>query len=239
MSVLYVVRHGQASFFSDNYDQLSPLGIEQARRLGEYWLAEGIGISEVYCGSLVRQQQTAHAVGEVFRLAGQNWPEPSVVAGLNEYLADDVMEALRAELVEKHDSVRRLSQAYDNASNDRERYRTFHLLLEKLIGFYIEGDYEAVGFETWRQFHDRVTSSLDGIRSCAGRGRQVAVFTSGGPVGVSVQSTLAAPEQQAGELNWRVYNASVTRFTFRSDRISLDQFNSIAHLPTDDWRTYR
>ena len=67
----------------------------------------------------------------------------------------------------------------------------------------------------------------------------MAVFTSGGPVGVSVQTTLEAPEQQAGELNWRVNNASVTLFTFRPDRISLDQFNSIAHLTTEDLRTYR
>ena len=30
MSQLILVRHGQAAFLSDNYDQLSPLGEEQA-----------------------------------------------------------------------------------------------------------------------------------------------------------------------------------------------------------------
>ncbi len=105
--------------------------------------------------------------------------------------------------------------------------------------FYIAGDYESDGFETWRQFHDRVMGALAHIRSQERRGRRVAVFTSGGPVGVSVQTTLEAPEQQAGELNWRVHNASETLFTFTADRISLDQFNSIAHLTTDQLRTYR
>ena len=36
MGTLYLVRHGQASFGADDYDQLSPLGHQQAVRLGEY-----------------------------------------------------------------------------------------------------------------------------------------------------------------------------------------------------------
>ena len=35
MGTLYLVRHGQASFGSANYDQLSALGQRQCRRLGE------------------------------------------------------------------------------------------------------------------------------------------------------------------------------------------------------------
>ena len=61
-------------------------------------------------------------------------------------------------------------------------------------------------------------------------GKTVAVFTSGGPIGVSVQSALEAPDLKAAELNWRVYNCSVTQFTFSGERISLDAFNGTAHL---------
>ena len=239
MSVLYIVRHGQASFFTDDYDQLSPKGVEQSRLLGKYWVENQVEIDEVYSGSLARQLQTAEAVGESFRQAGKSWPEVQVLRGLNEYGADNVLGHLRAELVEKHEHVRRLSEEFERATEERERYRTFHLLLETLMRFYIAGDYESDGFETWRQFHDRVIGALAHIRSQDRRGRRVAVFTSGGPIGVSVQTTLEAPEQQAGELNWRVHNASVTLFTFRADRISLDQFNSIAHLTTEELRTYR
>ena len=103
---------------------------------------------------------------------------------------------------------------------------------------YIAGEYESNGFETWREFHDRVNYAYQIIRDREGKGRKIAVFTSGGPIGVSVQSCLRAPEQQAGNLNWRVYNASVTQFTFRADRISLDHFNDISHLPTE-MKSYR
>ncbi len=37
MGTLYLVRHGQASFGADDYDQLSARGMEQAERLGQYW----------------------------------------------------------------------------------------------------------------------------------------------------------------------------------------------------------
>ena len=238
MSVLYIVRHGQATFFDEDYDRLSETGIEQARVLGNYWREQGIQIKEVYSGSLKRQLQTAAACGSTYGSNGNSWPEIKVLAGLNEYKSDEVMDKLKDELVARHEHVRKFSDDFAGATEERERYRTFHRLLEAIMYYYIAGDYESTGFETWREFHDRVTRAYQTIRNQEGRGRAVAVFTSGGPVGVSVQTCLNAPEQQAGYLNWRVYNASITQFTFRADRISLDQFNSIPHLPKG-LQTYR
>jgi broad specificity phosphatase PhoE len=40
MGTLYLVRHGQASFGADDYDQLSELG-GAGVRLGEHWRAQG------------------------------------------------------------------------------------------------------------------------------------------------------------------------------------------------------
>ena len=239
MSVLYVVRHGQASFLAEDYDRLSPVGVEQSRLLGRHWIDNQIEIDEVYSGTLRRQRETADAVGEVFRAAGRSWPQVEVLEGLDEYASDEVMDILRREFIEKDDHIRQLDKEYQQASDERQHYRTFHRLLEALMRYFIAGEHESDGFEPWRQFHDRVTAALAQIRSRQGKGRRVAVFTSGGPVGVSVQTTLEAPEIKAGELNWRVNNASVTSFTFREDRISLDQFNSIAHLASEDVRTYR
>jgi broad specificity phosphatase PhoE len=41
MGTLYLVRHGQASFGADDYDQLSELGRRQSVRLGEYLRGKG------------------------------------------------------------------------------------------------------------------------------------------------------------------------------------------------------
>lgn len=239
MSVLQFVRHGQASFFSSDYDQLSSLGFEQAAHLAEYWLVNGVVPTEVYAGTLLRQQQTAQAVGDVFVRRGLAWPQPEFLPGLNEYCAERFMVELRAELEQRDPAVKLLSEQFDAATDEQERYRSFHRLLEAVMRHYVAGEYECGGFESWRAFHDRVSQAVDEICGRAGRGRHIAVFTSGGPIGVAVQRVMRAPEQQAAELNWRIYNSSVTRFTFRPGRVTLDQFNTIPHLTEDRLRTYR
>ena len=64
MASVYVVRHGQASFGTDNYDRLSELGCRQAEVLGHYFDSRGLRFDAVYTGNLERQRKTAEiAVG--------------------------------------------------------------------------------------------------------------------------------------------------------------------------------
>ena len=57
MGIVHLVRHGQASFGSADYDVLSPEGEEQARLLG--LALAGLQPDRVVHGSLVRQRRTA------------------------------------------------------------------------------------------------------------------------------------------------------------------------------------
>ena len=50
MSVLYLVRHGQASFGRENYDRLSKRGVEQARIVGDYFIRTGLRF-DAYSGA--------------------------------------------------------------------------------------------------------------------------------------------------------------------------------------------
>ena len=61
MGLLLLVRHGQASFGADDYDQLSDLGRRQARRLGER--LAGQGVARVVSGGMTRQRDTADELG--------------------------------------------------------------------------------------------------------------------------------------------------------------------------------
>ena len=42
MSLVYLVRHAQASFGARDYDRLSELGRQQARWLGDYFAGRGL-----------------------------------------------------------------------------------------------------------------------------------------------------------------------------------------------------
>ena len=76
MGTLYLVRHGQASFGADDYDQLSPLGLQQAQRLGAHWLAHGQRFDTVLMGTLRRHAQTLDGIA--FNIDRELWPNPTV-----------------------------------------------------------------------------------------------------------------------------------------------------------------
>ena len=83
---LWLVRHGQAAFASDNYDQLTDLGWQQARWLGEHLAAMEVSFDRIAAGTLRRQQETAQAIAETTGGAVET------VYGLEEYSAASLLE---------------------------------------------------------------------------------------------------------------------------------------------------
>lgn len=232
MSTLLLVRHGQARLFTDDYDRLSELGLNQAEALGHFWLDRGIRPDSVYSGTMLRQGQTADAVGKVFTGRGEAWPARQEVVGLNEYPGQEITESLLPVLSKSDAGVERLAAEFESSASPADKYRNLHRLLEAVVVHWVKNDYGGADVPvSWKAFSGGVKKALRDVMSNAGSGKTIALFTSGGPVAISVQSTLEAPDLKAAELNWRVHNCSVTRYTFSGERVSLDAFNDIAHLP--------
>jgi broad specificity phosphatase PhoE len=114
--------------------------------------------------------------------------------------------------------------------------RAFQKVFEVAMQKWIEGTAE--GGEPWSEFRARVVRGLRRIQD-GPSDRRVVLFTSGGPIGVLVQTALSAPERSFLEVNWRVRNCSITEFVFSSNRISLDSFNSTPHLMDLGLQTFR
>ena len=200
MSTLTVVRHAQARPFQANADSLSELGEQQARALGEYWSRNRIRFDEVLCGSLTRHCQTAALALDHGAQVTPEW---------NEY---DVEGMLRG-----HPPP---SSFPDN--------RAFQKMFEIAMAKWIDEPAQN-GCEPFSTFRERVLRGLRAIQEGAPN-RRVVLFTSGGPIGVLVQTALNAPERSFAEVNWRVRNCSISEFVFSRDRISLDSFNAVPHL---------
>lgn len=231
MSTLYVVRHGQARLFTDDYDRLSELGFEQARALARHWRALGVEFDHAYSGSLRRQRETARTVAREYESRDAGFPELREDTGFDEYPAESIVRSFGRYLSDSDPNVARLAERYERATDGEERYRSHHRLLEAVIGRWFDddlGDFDAtLTGSAWRA---AVGAALGRVRERAGRGTTSVVFTSGGVIATILQSVLEAPAAKAAELNWRVMNASVTQFTFSAARISLDRFNDVAHL---------
>jgi len=212
MSTLTVVRHGQARPFDSNPDQLSAIGEEQARMLGEYWKRTGVTFDEVWSGSLTRQRQTAElAIGS-----------PRISEDWNEYDANGILH--------------HFAPPYE-LEEGADRNRKFQKIFEPAMLAWLAAD-EHPTVETWGVFRSRVLGALRRLQDGPSN-RNVALFTSGGPISVLVQSAIGAAERSFLEVNWRVKNCSLTEFTFSRDRLSLDSFNAVPHLERAELRTFR
>ena len=89
MAILFLVRHGQASFAAENYDRLSELGRQQSAWLGEYFAERGIVFARAVCGTLERQRETARAILQTMGsgLTAEEHP------GWNEYSGEALYKA--------------------------------------------------------------------------------------------------------------------------------------------------
>lgn len=240
MSVLVLVRHAQASFISDDYDRLSSVGEEQARRLGEYWAARGDLFSEAFVGPRQRHQRTADLVGDGFRRAGLPWPEPVVLEEIDEYDLTGLLDRLAPVLARQDSAFERLVAVHRLSEGLVERARTFQQMFEVLLTHWQTAPVNgAEGLEPWPEFRRRVVRGLERMTAGTRRGRRVVAFTSGGYIGAATASVLGAPDRTALELSWRLRNASLTHLLFSQGRLTIDDFNTMPHLSDPaDW-TFR
>ncbi|MDQ7052135.1 MAG: histidine phosphatase family protein [candidate division KSB1 bacterium] len=238
MGKLIFVRHAQASYFKEDYDQLSELGIEQARALADYWLKFGQGFDRVYQGSLKRHQQTTDILGKTYNQAGQSFPQPEVLPGLNESRAWDIVKYFLPKLEPEAAEL----QAYMQGKGPlpREKMQQFARVYKRISYMWVRDELNEAeaGFETWAAFRNRVNQAVLGIASEIREGESVLVITSGGPIGVAVGLALDLANEKALELSWFVQNTSLTKFRAQSESLSLRSFNAVPHLQDQRLLTY-
>jgi len=239
VSTLTLVRHGQATPFKTVTDDLSELGEAQARALGEYWVRRQVRFDAVYSGTLVRHRKTQAGVAGICAAAGHPWPEAAFDSDLNEYDGDGIVRILAPLLADRDASFREAFEASRAHAHTSERNRYFQRMFERVAAQWREGTVTHPDVEPWVAFYGRVRGALTRLMAAEAGNRRVVVFTSGGPIGVAVQSVLGAPDESAVQLNWRVRNGSLTEFVFSADRISLDAFNTIPHLEDPALQSFR
>lgn len=230
MSTLYLVRHGQASFGTDNYDQLSATGREQVRLLGEYFAQTGQRVHRIYSGKLQRQLETAQILS-----AALGGTPIATEPAFDEYDGDVILQRFAATLTE--DQLRQAG--WPGLRTDR---RKFQLFLERAARAWIDAEIEAEEMLPWKSFHGRIVGAIENIMRTEGRSKTLIISTSGGVIGTAVAHVLGLANHVGLELNWSVHNSSITRLIYNAEKISLSMFNGLPHLDVPGRReliTYR
>jgi len=241
MSTLWLIRHGQASFGADNYDVLSDLGVAQSRRLGEFLAHVEQRFDAVYVGPLQRQIDTAQHLIERAAECGAHYPPPIPLAGLNEYPAIALLRHWVPILRERDPAFRALlapdaDQGADAQARGDHLERAFHFI----VSSWAHGELTTDHLQNFADFQAQVRGALQHIIDAQGRGKQVAVVTSGGVICMALQWALGLDGARALRMGWIIGNASLHEFRYRDrDAIEACGFNLLGHLRKPPLITYR
>lgn len=246
MGTLYLVRHGQASFGSGDYDRLSELGHLQGRLAGEDMAARGIRPDLVIHGGMRRQRETAEAL-----VAGAGWgtdaatdtdaaTETGAATGTAlesdarwaEYDADEVLTAARdAGAVTGQGTL-------DHAGDSDEAKREFQRQLDAALGHWS-------GLEAFARYRTGAEAALADAAERTGSGCTTVVVSSAGTVSLAVAGLLADPEGVVGvwaRLQRVTVNTGIARVVVGRGGLTCVAVNEHQHLERaagpDDPRRY-
>jgi broad specificity phosphatase PhoE len=219
MGAIYLVRHGQASFGSDNYDALSSLGHRQAGVVGRALKVRGVVPDMVFSGSMRRHQETA--VGAVAELGVNR--SLQVLPGVNEFDHENVIQVAEPRYASK------IAMMADMAGADDPR-RAFQKFFQDAVSRWLSGHHDDEYAEPWSVFKLRCVTALDElVRATPAKGQAV-VFTSGGTISVMCAHLLGLSDAQAFTINWTLVNTGITKVVTGRDGVRLVSVNEHAHL---------
>jgi broad specificity phosphatase PhoE len=217
MPTVLLVRHGQASFGSEDYDVLSDLGCRQAEIAAASLGERGYRPARLLTGTLRRQRETAAP----FAALGT---ELEVEPRWDEFEADEVLEhhgrsSLRLE---------------GEANGETLTTRAFQAALDPALAEWIAHAERSPTAQTWPQFSAAGAGALRDLAADLASGETAVVVTSAGTIGAVVGTVLGAPANLFPTLNRVLVNASVTKLAIGSTGTNLISFNDHSHLEMVD-----
>ena len=213
MAMVLLVRHGQAAFGSENYDQLSDRGRQQARWLGEHLAALGVAPVRVVAGSLSRQRDTASELLASMGLSARVVVEQD--PGLDEYDGESL--------------YRMHTGGADQRAHQQRDFRDYWRTFREAMRRWSEGSLEGVP-ESWSEFGARVRRAVDGATLGTSREDTVLLVSSGGAIGRLIADLMQAPAASAIELNLQFRNTGVCELIAGGGTLRLLSYNAIPHL---------
>jgi broad specificity phosphatase PhoE len=217
---LLLVRHGQASAGSDDYDRLSERGHEQSRRLGRWLAASGHRFDRVVLGGMRRHQQTLDAIAETYG----DLPAAETDPGLAEFNHHAVFDGFRV-AQPAHPAV--------VAANAGGLPALGGLIHAALVAWSQDGIDDLP--ESWSAFGARVRGAGDRL---AHRRERTLVVTSGGVIARLAQGALGADDRSTIDLNMSCRNSALCEFFPRPylpgtgdwSGVGMASWNAVPHL---------
>jgi broad specificity phosphatase PhoE len=212
MQKITFVRHGQASYGSDNYDQLSDLGHQQARILGEYFKKIDYKFDAIYTGNMVRHHETAEQI-----LRGMEQPtEYHQLCNFDEFDFEAVVAAY-------------LAYSGDTLPPKEAPRSDFYRLLKQAMLAWSNNKLHHLP-ESWAAFQQRVVLGVEQAISQHPNADHILVATSGGAIAMLKGHVLGLSVDKLVDMNLQIRNASFHQYLVSPGHMLETSFNQIGHL---------
>ena len=218
MPELYLVRHAQASFGTENYDNLSTVGQQQSQWLGEHFLERNITFNVVASGDMQRHKQTVDMISEKMNLSSE---QHKVLDGFNEYDFKSMIKAYGVQYPE--------DKCYETAVKQSGDKKAFYRLLRQVL---LVWNKDQIGglTESWQSFQQRVAAEMAAIQQTVKSGERMLVISSGGAISMFIGLVLALTAEKIIDLNLQTKNRGISHFFFNKQTMNLSGFNATPHL---------
>jgi broad specificity phosphatase PhoE len=208
MSTIYIIRHGQASFGAQNYDQLSPLGYEQASFLGNHIHQLNLDIQEVVIGEMKRHAQTAE--NSLSKIGFSN--APIIDGKWNEYDHVEILSRYRSEYADIEFIKNEIFQL-------PQPMVEFQKIFEGSMMRWASGNYPTEYKESWEEMRERTIVGLNTIKERLEPNKTILVYTSAGTISALLSKLLDLNVEEAFKLQWKIPNCSISSIKIEENRI--------------------
>ncbi|HEX6839745.1 MAG TPA: histidine phosphatase family protein [Polyangia bacterium] len=225
---IFVVRHGQASARSRDYDVLSSLGAAQAARLGERFAKSGVRVDAVFCGPRRRHHDTARHLVEAARAAGVALPDAIELPGSDELPLGGILALWLPRFVDSDPVARAIAEGRFDYSDDEIR-----ALIGRAMTAWATGEVASPSLPSFAMFVARIADSLAHLRAHA---ETTLLVTSAGPMAATLHlcgHKVAATPAATMALTVAIENCAVTRVVPSSDdeaRLVVADALDVSHL---------
>jgi len=211
MSVIYLIRHGQASFGADDYDKLSELGRLQAKLNGQALHQKYAQPMRVLTGTMRRHIETAELSLNAFDFNQKQLHKiTSQDDRWNEYDHQQILGVYNKALATP-DGVR----AY--LSQHQKPMQHFKKVFIEAMNTWVNAKNSDDYTETFQQFCERVLGALNELRDTP-QDKQIMVYSSGGPISLITCHLLGLPLSSFMEINWTLVNTGITKVISRGPK---------------------
>ena len=210
MTIIHLVRHGQASFGKEDYDNLSEIGLKQAFLLGQHFKNLNLNFDKIFVGTLKRQIQTYKQIIKSYDTSIELESTPI----LNEYDVKSVLMGF----------VNGRSLSKDELHDKKIHFK----LLRNAVAAWSENKISHNVNETWSEFDERAKKFLK--TTSERKSESILVVSSGGTISMILKQILSLPSSQFVNFHFQIFNSSYSKIKISEFGMSLSLFNSIAHL---------